>query len=246
LVIWDITNRSDRSPVEIGAMLSTGSIAASCSSRICWASFVAKRTTPGLLALGPALHPIGERCIAIVLGSRHFCILPTSLAMLITAPLLLLGRPPCLPIEEAIRAIERVNRTLRSGRSRTGRRIRMRTAWNEASRTTTRDLIRGPVVLVVVLVNEALLGRGPEEPGEQPQGQQQASQRREDEATQVAGGAARRVFTTVTNILQCWCHGKLALAVAYIHQVIRFPRVTRGCRAIHVCKQPRKSARVEH
>jgi len=234
LVIWDITNRSDRSPVEIGPVFSTGSIAASCSSRITWATFVAKRTTPGLLALGPALHPIGETCIAIVLGSLHFCILPTSLAMLGTAPLLLLDRPPCRPIEDAIRAIERVNRTLRRGR--TGRRNARnersgrRTAWHDALRTTTRYLFRGPVVLVVVLVNEALVLCGPEEPGEQSQGQQQASERREeDDATQVAGGAARCVVTTVANILHCWFHPELALAGAGIHQVIPFhPRLTRG------------------
>merc|ERR1719148_102976 len=73
---WDVSNRGDRSPIEIGTMLSTCTIASSCSGGIAWTTFEARRATPGLLALGPAFHPIGEGSIAIVLGSRNFGILP--------------------------------------------------------------------------------------------------------------------------------------------------------------------------
>merc|ERR1712113_315416 len=103
---WDVSNRGDRSPVEIGTILSACSIARSCSSGIARATFVAIRAAPRLLALGPALHPIGEGSIAVILGSSNFFIMPASLAMLLTAPLLLLGCPPRLPIERAISAIE--------------------------------------------------------------------------------------------------------------------------------------------
>merc|ERR1712061_802605 len=89
-------------------MLSACSIARSCSGGVVWATFVAIRATPTLLALRPALHPIGEGSIAIILGSRNFGILPASLAMLLTAPLLLLGRPPRLPVKRAISTVERI------------------------------------------------------------------------------------------------------------------------------------------
>merc|ERR1712045_397661 len=102
------------SPIEVGAMLSAGSIACACSGCISWARLHAMRATPALLALGPALHPIGEGRIAVVLCSRNFCILSATPAMLRTAPLLLLGRPLCLPISLPIGAIERIYRT--SGR----------------------------------------------------------------------------------------------------------------------------------
>merc|ERR1712039_317058 len=88
---WDVLDGSDRSPVEVGTMLSARSIALSCSGSIVWATFVAIRATPLLLALRPALDPIGEGSIAIVLSSSNFSIMPASLAMLLAAPLLLLG-----------------------------------------------------------------------------------------------------------------------------------------------------------
>jgi len=88
---WNVSNRGDLSPVEIGTVLSARSIACSCGGGIARATFVAIRATPRLLALRPALHPIGEGSIAIILGSSNFFIMPASLAMLLTAPLLLLG-----------------------------------------------------------------------------------------------------------------------------------------------------------
>jgi len=209
--------------------LSTRSIACTCSGCISWARFDAMRATPALLALGPALHPIGEGRIAIVLCSRNFRILPTTLAVLYAAPLLLLGRPLRRPITLPISTIERIYWTCWRGS--------WFRAWarNEALRTTTHGLVHRPMVLVCIPVIQAFVGCGPEEVAEQPQGQQQASEcRKDEEPTHVA--AASSVFATVTDILHCWLHRKLALALADIPQIRPIPARVTGCRAVHHCR----------
>merc|ERR1719433_2664229 len=90
LLIWNMQNSSLWSPVGVVAVLSTRSIACTCSSCISRAGLDAMRATPALLALGPSLHPVCEGRIAVVLRSRNFTILPTTLAVLYAAPLLLL------------------------------------------------------------------------------------------------------------------------------------------------------------
>jgi len=103
--------RSNWCPIHVSAVLSsycTPAIACTCSNRISWATFDATRATPALFALGPALHPIRESRIAVVLCSRNFRILPTTLAMVLTAPSLLRGRPLSLPITKPISAVERI------------------------------------------------------------------------------------------------------------------------------------------
>jgi len=232
LNIWDVSNRSNWSPIEVGAVLSTGSVASTCCRSICWTTLDAMRATPALLAFGPALHPVCEGRIAVVLCSRNFCILPTTLAMLYAAPLLLLGRPLRRPISLSISAIERIYRTS----DRLGSWLR-KWARNEAPRTTTHGLVLRPMVLVCIPVTQAFVGRGPEEVAEQPQGQQQASEcRKDEEPTHIA--AASSVLATITDILHCWLHRKLAPALADIHQIrpIPAPRVTGLCRAIHHCR----------
>ena len=172
--IRDMTNRSNWSPIEVGAVLSTSSIACTCSGCISGARFDAMRATPALLALGPAFHPIGESRIAIVLCSRNFCILPTTLSMLNATPLLLLGRPLRGPISLPISAIERIYRT--SDR----RRRCLLLAWamlDVALRTTT----HGRIHRQQLGCSLAFVRCGPEEVTEQAQGQQQASECRKDE-----------------------------------------------------------------
>merc|ERR1711897_54281 len=71
---WDVLDSGDRRPFGVGTMLSARSIALSCSGGIVWTTFVAIRATPLFLALRPALDPIGEGSIAIILGSRSFCV----------------------------------------------------------------------------------------------------------------------------------------------------------------------------
>merc|ERR1712056_44629 len=117
-------------------MFSTCSIACTCSGRICWARFEAVRATPDLL-------PIGEGRIAVVLLSRNFCILPATLAVLHTAPLLLWCRPLRRPVSLAISAVVRIYWT--SGRDCWCYKI-----WtiNEAQMTTAQGFSLGPMVLV--------------------------------------------------------------------------------------------------
>jgi len=241
--IWGITNLSNWSPIVVGAVFSSGSIAQPCISRICWATFDAMRATPCLLALGPALDPIGEGRVAIVLCSRNFPILPTTLAMLIAAPLFLPGRPLRRPVRRPISAIERIDWTS-GGTWHDGRSSFIRDCTrNDTPRTTTCSLLLRPMVLVFIPVLQAFVG-GPEEVAEQPQGQQQASECRKYEQPTHVAAASRTVVATIADILHCWLHGKLALAVPDIHQIrpVPIPRVTGICGAIHRCKNPGKSA----
>jgi len=192
------------------------------------------RATPALLALGPGLHPVCKSRIAVVLRSRNFRILPTTLAVLFAAPALFLGRPLSWPVSLPISAIERIHRTSDDGSGERWRRRGGR-ARNESPRTTTHNLILRPVVLVCFSLIQAFFAR-PEVP-DQPQEQQQASERREyEEPTHVA--AASSVVASVANILHCWLHRKLAPSLADIHQIrpIPAPCVAGLCRAVHDCR----------
>merc|ERR1719190_280321 len=140
--------------------------------------------------------------------------------MLLTAPLLLLGRPPRLPVKRAISTVEGINRTLD---------WLLGWLWwalDVAFRTTSHRLVQRPVVLVGVDLNEAFVG-GPEEVAEQPQEQkQQARCGTDDEAADV-GAAANTVVAAISDILHCWLHREFAAAGTYIHQV---PSVRATCR----------------
>jgi len=202
------------SPVVVPAILSPSSIACACSGCICWAALHAMRATPALLALGPGLHPIGEGRIAVILRSWNFSILPTTLAMMRTAPLLFLCRPFRWPISLPVGAIERIYSTSDHWDWRPWR------GWtlNEAPRTTAHDLVLRPMELVRFPVNQALVGLGPAEPAEQCQGQQQASECREDQKPAHVA-AASGVVAAVANVLHCRLHRKLALARADVNQI---------------------------
>merc|ERR1719190_358135 len=153
--------------------------------------------------------------------------------MLLTAPLLLLGRPPRLPVKRAISTVEGINRTLD---------WLLGWLWwalDVASRTTSHRLVQRPVVLVGVDLNEALVAR-PTDVAEQPQEQkQQARCGTDDEAADV-GAPANTVVATIPDVMHFWLHRKLAAAVAYIHQVT-IARLTSVSVAIHVARNFRRA-----